>query len=127
MTGTAAKVAAAGAVLLGIGACATGHKHPAASKPTITVTQPAVTASAGHEHGRATEISSHGVYVVGKDITGGTWHTSGGGECYYATLNGPATDDIVDYNDFIGPDTVNLSGVYAFEIGGGCTWHHQGG
>lgn len=72
-------------------------------------------------------ISSDGVYVVGRDIQPGTWHTSGNGggfsnQCYYATLNSTNTSDIADNNNFNGPETVNLSGVYAFQISGGCTW-----
>lgn len=34
----------------------------------------------------AAQISADGVYVVGTDIPGGTWHTSGGQQCYEATL-----------------------------------------
>jgi hypothetical protein len=44
--------------------------------------------------GQATQISDDGVYVIGTDIAGGTWHTSGGSQCYEATLSG--TDTIHD-------------------------------
>jgi hypothetical protein len=78
-------------------------------------------------------ISQDGVYVVGKDIPAGTYHTSGaganaspGGACYFATLvsstNTNDVNNISDNNNFNGPETVDLSGMYAFQISGGCTW-----
>jgi hypothetical protein len=64
--------------------------------------------------------------VVGSDIASGTWHTAGDGgsgdQCYYATLNSTNTSDISDNNNFDGPETVSLSGAYAFQISGPCTW-----
>jgi hypothetical protein len=76
--------------------------------------------------GEATQISADGVYVVGQDIPGGTWHTSGGQQCYEATLSGTDTvNDIIDNNNFTGPDTVSLAGAKAFNISGGCTWRHE--
>ena len=75
----------------------------------------------------ANTISQDGVYVVGKDIKAGTYHTSGGNQCYYATLNSTNTSDISDNNNFNGPETVDLSGAYAFQISGGCTWTLQTG
>jgi hypothetical protein len=81
----------------------------------------------------ASTISQDGVYVVGKDIPSGIYHTSGagansspGGACYFATLNSTNTGDISDNNNFNGPETVDLSGAYAFQISGGCTWHKIG-
>ncbi len=71
---------------------------------------------------QSSTISADGVYVVGKDIPAGVYHTSGGGECYYATLNSTNTFDIIDNNNFNGPETVDVSGAYAFQIQGGCTW-----
>lgn len=35
-------------------------------------------------------------------------------ECYYATLNSTSTSDISDNNNFDGPETVDVSGAYAF-------------
>jgi hypothetical protein len=79
---------------------------------------------------QANTISADGVYVVGKDISPGIWHTSGDGgsgdQCYYATLNSTNTSDISDNNNFDGPETVNLSGVVAFQISGPCTWVKTG-
>jgi hypothetical protein len=68
------------------------------------------------------QISSDGVYVIGRDMKGGIWHTSGGSQCYYATLGSTDTSNILNNNNFNGPDTVDVSGAYAFEISGGCTW-----
>jgi hypothetical protein len=103
--------------------------------PTVTVTKTVtkrVTATrtvipTSDAQGEATQISADGVYVVGQDIPGGTWHTSGGGQCYEATLSGTDTiNDIIDNNNFTGPDTVSLAGAKAFDINGGCTWQHEG-
>ena len=71
---------------------------------------------------QSSTISADGVYVVGKDIPAGTYHTSGGGQCYYATLASTDTSNITDNNNFNGPETVDVSGAYAFQINGGCTW-----
>jgi hypothetical protein len=77
-------------------------------------------------------ISADGVYVVGKDIPSGIYHTSGapgggsaGGQCYFATLGSTDTSNILDNNNFNGPETVDVSGAYAFDISGGCTWHRE--
>jgi hypothetical protein len=80
---------------------------------------------------QSSTISSDGVYVVGKDIPSGTYHTTGDGgqtdnECYFATLNSSNTDDIADNNNFDGPETVDTSGAYAFQISGPCTWVRVG-
>jgi cell division septum initiation protein DivIVA len=88
-----------------------------------------------HEQGivQASTISADGVYIVAKDVPAGTYHTSGapgggspGGQCYFATLGSTDTSNILDNNDFNGPETVDLSGVYAFQISGGCTWTKEG-
>jgi hypothetical protein len=82
-------------------------------------------------------ISEDGVYVVGRDIPAGTYHTSGaganatpGGACYFATLisstNTSDVTNISDNNNFNGPETVDLSGIYAFQISGSCTWRKIG-
>jgi len=61
-----------------------------------------------------------------RDIPSGTYHTSGGSQCYYATLGSTDTSNIMDNNNFNGPETVDVSGAYAFQITGGCTWHKIG-
>jgi len=71
-------------------------------------------------------ISADGVYVIGRDIPSGTYHTSGGSQCYYALLNSTDTNNISDNNIVSGPATVNLNGAVAFDISGGCTWHKIG-
>jgi hypothetical protein len=71
---------------------------------------------------QANQISNDGVYVVGEDIKSGIWHTNGGSQCYYATLGSTDTSNILGNNNFNGPDTVNVSGAFAFQINGGCTW-----
>ena len=79
---------------------------------------------------QANTISSDGTFVVGQDIKPGTYHTNGSGnaganDCYYATLN--STDgsitSIIANGNFDGPETISLSGVYAFQANGGCTWN----
>jgi len=95
--------------------------------PTVTETQTVtqtVTPTANAQ-GQATTISQDGVYVIGTDIASGTWHTSGGQQCYEATLASTDTSNIIDNNNFTGPDTVSLSGAKAFDISGGCTWTRE--
>jgi hypothetical protein len=83
---------------------------------------------------QANQISASGVYVVGKDIKDGTWHTPGDdgnnngtpNACYFATLNSSDTSNIADNNNFDGPETVSVSGAYALDIDGPCTWYHTG-
>jgi multidrug efflux pump subunit AcrA (membrane-fusion protein) len=83
---------------------------------------------------QASQINASGVYVVGKDIKSGTWHTPGDGgnnggmsnACYFATLNSTDTSNIADNNNFDGSESVDLSGAYAFEISGPCTWYYTG-
>jgi hypothetical protein len=133
-------------ILIGaIGAAASGKTKTvrvAVPGPTVTVTAPAVTVTAtttvtatatatatvqatANPSGEATQISSDGVYVIGQDIPGGTWHTSGGSQCYEATLGSTDTSNILDNNNFTGPDTVSLAGAKAFDVSGGCTWSHE--
>ncbi len=66
------------------------------------------------------------MYVAGQDIPGGTWHTSGGSQCCKARLSSTNTSDIIDNNNFTGPDTVRLAAAKAFDISGGCTWRQEG-
>src|ERR1700677_4351241 len=78
---------------------------------------------------QANTMSSDGTFVVGQDIKSGTYHTNGSGnaganDCYYATLN--STDgsltSIIANGNFDGPETMDVSGVYAFQVNGPCTW-----
>jgi hypothetical protein len=102
----------------------------AALKQQQTVASESRTLKAEQGQIQANTIRADGVYVVGKDISPGIWHTSGDGgsgdQCYYATLNSTNTSDISDNNNFDGPGTVNLAGVVAFGISGPCTWIETG-
>jgi hypothetical protein len=93
--------------------------------PITEVTQTVTATPSTNSQGQATSISADGVYVIGQDITGGTWHTSGGQQCYEATLASTDTSNIIDNNNFTGPDTVSLAGAKAFDISGGCTWTRE--
>jgi len=79
---------------------------------------------------QANTINGDGTYVVGQDIKSGTYHTNGSGntgqnDCYYATLS--STDgslySIIANGNFDSSETISLSGVYAFEVNGPCTWN----
>jgi uncharacterized protein HemX len=91
---------------------------------TLTRQERAVKAEQGQI--QKSSISADGVYVVGSDIASGTYHTAGdggsGNQCYYATLASTNTSDIIDNNNFDGPETVDVSGAHAFQISGPCTW-----
>jgi hypothetical protein len=43
-------------------------------------------------------------------------------DCHFATLNSTDTSNSADNNNFDGPETVDVSGAYAFRISGPCTW-----
>jgi type II secretory pathway pseudopilin PulG len=92
---------------------------------TLTQQQQSVKAQMGEL--QASQISGDGVYVVGKDIKAGVYHTNGSGntganDCYFATLNSTDTSNIADNNNFDGPETVDVSSAFAFEVNGPCTW-----
>ena len=92
---------------------------------TLAQQQQAVNAQTGAL--QASQISGDGVYVVGKDIKAGVYHTNGSGntganDCYFATLNSTDTSNIADNNNFDGSETVNVSSAYAFEVSGPCRW-----
>ena len=77
---------------------------------------------------KANTIRADGMYVVGHDIRSGTWHTVGdghlsGGLCSFGVIGSAnRSNSNPRLGFFDGPWTVNLSGAYAFEIGGPCTW-----
>jgi hypothetical protein len=102
-------------------------KEAALSAQQQTVNQQEKTLKQELGQVQASSISGDGVYVVGQDIKSGTWHTNGSGDtgandCYFATLNSTDTSNIADNNNFDGPETVDLSGAYAFQVSGPCTW-----
>jgi hypothetical protein len=93
----------------------------------------AVAALAGEM--QASQITGDGVYVVGHDIKSGVYHTPGSGntgqaDCYYALLqsntNTSDVNNIITNDNFDGPNTVDVSGAYAFEASGVCTWYKVG-
>ena len=78
---------------------------------------------------QASSIDADGTYIVGQDVKPGTYHTNGSGnvganDCYYAMLSSTngSIYSIISNNNFDGPETISLSGVYAFQINGSCTW-----
>jgi len=109
-------------------------RNAALSQEAASLTQQEKTVNTELGQLQANQISESGVYVVGKDIKDGTWHTPGddgnnGGfsnACYFATLNSTDTSNIADNNNFDGAETVDVSGAYAFEISGPCTWYYAG-
>lgn len=121
---TAARSAAANATQIAAQKYAADEAKLAAREKTLAADEQAVKRLQGQI--QSSTISADGVYVVGKDIKSGTWHTTGGNQCYYATLNSTSTSDISDNNNFNGPETVNVSGAYAFQISGGCSWLRTG-
>lgn len=55
----------------------------------------------------------------------GTLQTTISNQCYYQTDNSSDLSSISNIGsnaNFDGPETVNVSGYYAFEIQGPCTW-----
>jgi hypothetical protein len=115
------------AIATGKAKAAYASKMAAANAKYATAKNEANTLNQEIGNVQASSISASGVYVVGHDIKPGIWHTNGdngvgGNACYYATLNSTNTSDISNNNNFDGPETVNLNGVYAFNIDGPCTW-----
>jgi hypothetical protein len=102
-------------------------KEAALSAQQQTVNQQQATLKRELGQVQASSISGDGMYVVGQDIKSGTWHTNGSGntganDCYFATLNSTDTTNIADNNNFDGPETVDVSGAYALQTSGPCTW-----
>lgn len=50
-----------------------------------------------------------GTQIVPRPFPGGTWHISGGQQCYEATLASTDTSNIIDNNNFTGPDTESMA------------------
>lgn len=105
-------------------------KEAALAATQQTANQEAATLKQELGQVQANSISADGVYVVGQDIKSGTWHTNGdngvgGSACYFATLNdnSGSINSIANNNNFDGPETVDVSGLYALQISGPCTWN----
>jgi cell division protein FtsB len=76
---------------------------------------------------QANTIRADGMYVVGHDIKSGTWHSVGDGRvsgalCRFVVVDSANRSNNLPSIYFDGPWTINLSGAYAFEIHGPCTW-----
>ena len=102
-------------------------RNTALSQQETTLKQQEKTVAAEVGQLQASQISGDGMYVVGKDIKAGVYHTNGSGntgqnDCYFATLNSTDTTNIADNNNFDGPETVDVSSAYAFQVNGPCTW-----
>ena len=77
---------------------------------------------------KANTIRANGTYLVGHDIKSGIWHTVGdghanGGLCRYVVHSSPSKVGPGIYFD--GPETLDVSGAYALEISGQCTWMRE--
>lgn len=105
-------------------------KETALAQTQQTVNQQEATLKQELGEVQANSISSDGTFVVGQDIKSGTYRTSGSGnaganDCYYATLSSTdgSINSIIANGNFDGPETISLSGVYAFQTNGPCTWN----
>jgi cell division protein FtsB len=101
-------------------------RNAALTRQAATLNQKSQTIAAEIGELKANTIRADGMYVVGHDIESGTWHTVGNGHlsgnlCRFTVIN-TRTSGNPGPTNFDGPWTVNLSGVYAFEIYGPCTW-----
>lgn len=71
-----------------------------------------------------------GVYAVNVEIAPGTYQTSGGGTCYWATLRnftGDGVNSIIANDNVSGPTTVTVAaGDAGFDTQGCGTWHKVG-
>lgn len=73
------------------------------------------------------EQIGEGLYVVPSEIKPGRYHTTGGTDCYWARLSSTDTTDIIDNNNFSGPQTIDIqSGDKAVDFEGDCTWGRTG-
>ena len=102
-------------------------RNAALNREAATLERQSQTIAAETGEVQANTIRADGVYVIGRDIKPGTWHTAGNGgsstgDCAYATFGSADKSDILAHSNFDGSETVDLSGAYAFEISGPCTW-----
>jgi hypothetical protein len=72
---------------------------------------------------------SDGTYLVGEDLTAGTWKTSGGSggsACYWARLKDDAGSNIIANNYGAGPARFTAKKGEYVQLSGGCSWTKQG-
>lgn len=117
-------------VIIVIAGVAGGNKPSPATPSTSGIQQSVVPVTSAAPTGPSSSIGD-GTYVVGTDITAGTWKTTGGGDgaCGWQRLS--ATDG--DFSSIIadgvatGPTTVTVkSSDKAFATLGGCNWARIG-
>jgi hypothetical protein len=129
----AADARAAGAVSAAQAAAQKDYaaRNAALDQQAATLNRKSQTVAAELGELEANTIRADGMYVVGHDIKSGTWHTVGDGHlsgtlCHFAEVGGAHTSSkVLQLVFFDGPWTVNLSGTYAFEIYGPCTWTRE--
>jgi cell division protein FtsB len=126
----AADARAAGAVSAAQAAAQKDYaaRNAALNQEAATLNQKSQTIAAQIGELKANTIRADGIYVVGHDIKSGTWHTVGnghlsGGLCRYVVHGSADKSGTGIYFD--GPETLNLSGAYALEISGVCTWMRE--
>lgn len=125
----AADARAAGAVSAAQAAAQKDYaaRNAALNQEAATLNQKSQTVAAELGELKANTVRADGMYVVGHDIKSGTWHTVGDGHvsgslCHFALVGGANGSKILQNIYFDGPWTVNMSGAYALEIFGPCTW-----
>ena len=125
----AADARAAGAVSAAQAAAQKDYaaRNAALNQQAAKLNQQSQTVAAELGELKANTIRADGMYVVGHDIKSGTWHTVGdghlsGGLCRFVLIGNAKRPNSFSGIYFDGPWTVNLSGAYALEISGPCTW-----
>jgi uncharacterized protein DUF2510 len=109
----------------------TVHVTATPPAPSVTVTATPTVVKVVATHTKTKTVIFHptynkygeGTYVVGKEIQPGDYHTTGGSDCYWATLHSLDTSDIIDNSNSTGPQTIEVpSSAKALEVGGSCTF-----
>jgi hypothetical protein len=111
------------------GAAAAKSAGAAASKSAAA--RPAVTAAGPVLHG--TTMAGEGLFVIGRDVRRGIWHTSGAmggatGECYVALLRGKRASSVITSKVVTGSASITTtSHTRAIRTSGCRTWHRVAG
>jgi hypothetical protein len=121
---------AIGSTSAGSSGASAGSSPAPAATVTVPGAAPTVTATVTAKPAvpDKSTMSGDGVFVIGQDITPGTYHTTGAvngsdGNCYYALLSSTNTSDIIDNNNVTGPATITVGpGVKAVDISGCEMW-----
>lgn len=111
------------------GAAAAKSADAAAAKSAAA--RPAATAAGPVLHG--TTMAGEGLFVIGRDVGRGTWHTSGAmggatGECYVALLRGKHASSVITSKVVTGSASITTtSHTRAIRTSGCRTWHRVAG